>query len=75
MKLTFNDNEIVYSKGKIKALYPVLDAHEIEGQVLVLYDYMAFPRGEPSRNLFSYDLAGNQTWRAEDWLYPVSTDT
>ena len=35
-------------------------------KVFVLYDYMAFPRDMPARNLFAYDLRGKQLWRAED---------
>lgn len=66
MKLEIDGNEIVHSRGRIPAPYPVLEAYEIEDRVLALYDYMAFPRGTPSRNLFAYDLAGNQIWRAED---------
>lgn len=66
MTLTVCGDEIVYSKGRIRAPYPILEVREIEGKVLALYDYMAFPRGEPARNLFAYDLSGNSIWRAED---------
>jgi len=66
MKLEIDRNEIVHSQGRIAGLYPVTAASEIGGRVLVLYDYMAFPHGSPARNLFAYDLAGNQLWRAED---------
>ena len=66
MTLTVCGDEIVCSKGRIRALHPILDAREVEGRVLVLYDYMAFPRSEPARNLFAYDLSGNSIWRAED---------
>ena len=65
MTVTIRGDEIPYSKGRIKAPYPVFEAHEVAGRVLVSYDYMAFPRGEPSRNLFAYELDGNQLWRAE----------
>jgi hypothetical protein len=65
MKLTIENDSVVCSRGNIKGVHPVLDAREIGERVLVLYDYMAFPRGEPSRNLFAYDLDGNQLWRAE----------
>lgn len=66
MTLTISGDEIVCSGGRIKAPYPIFEAREIDGSVLVLYDYMAFPRGEPARNLFAYDLSGNPIWRAED---------
>jgi hypothetical protein len=66
MKLAIEGNSIVHSRGRIKVTYPIFEAREIGDHVLVLYDYMAFPRGEPSRNLFAYDPTGKQLWRAED---------
>jgi uncharacterized Fe-S cluster-containing radical SAM superfamily enzyme len=66
MKLSFESDVVVTSQGRIIAPYVVLDAREVEGRVFVLYDYMDFPRGEPSRNLFAYDQKGNELWRAED---------
>jgi hypothetical protein len=45
----------------------VLDAREIGDVVVVVYDYMAFPRGLPSRNLFAYSgITGAELWRAGD---------
>ena len=66
MKLTICGDEIIFSKGQIKAPYPIVEAHEIEVRVIVLYDYMAFPHDKPARNLFAYDLSGHRIWRAED---------
>lgn len=66
MKLAIEGNDIVHPNGNIKAAYPVLEAREIDGRIVVLYDYMAFPRNMPSRNLFAYDARGKQLWRAED---------
>jgi hypothetical protein len=69
MKLTIDGDVIITSQGRIKAPYPVIDAREIEGVALVLYNYMAFPLNKPARNLFAYDLSGNPMWRAEDIGY------
>jgi hypothetical protein len=66
MKLEFGDGWVKHSGGVLIASHPVLEAREIAGLVVVLYDYMAFPRGEPSRNLFAYNLDGTLHWRAED---------
>ena len=51
---------------RIKGAYPVLHAHLVGERVIVIYDWMAFPRGEPARNLFCYDKTGTLLWRAPD---------
>ncbi len=66
MKLEFGDGWVKHSGGLLPVAYPVLEARQIDGLVVVLYDYMAFPREGPSRNLFAYNPDGTQRWRAED---------
>jgi hypothetical protein len=67
MQLHVNSGQIQYSGGAVPALHPVLEAREIGPLVVVVYDYMAFPRGAPSRNLFAYSTkSGQLVWRAED---------
>ena len=67
MQLQIDSGQIQYSRGVIRAQHPVLEAREIGPYVVVVYDYMAFPRGEPSRNLFAYAAeSGHLAWRAED---------
>ncbi len=66
MLLEFGDGWVKHSGGLLTVAYPVLEAREIAGLVVVLYDYMAFPRGEPSRNLYAYSADGTLRWRAED---------
>ena len=51
---------------RCRAEYPVLAAHLVGERVIVVYDYMAFPKNEPARNLFCYDSAGTRLWRAQD---------
>jgi len=51
----------------LPARFLVLDAREIDETIFVVYDYMAFSRGEPSRNLFTYSRrTSEEIWRAED---------
>ena len=57
---------LVASWGRRRARWRVLDAVEAGGKVFVIYDYRAFPRGVPARNLFAYDPQGKQLWRAQD---------
>jgi len=64
MKLKVFDNKIEFVGGSFKTVYPVIEARDISGLILVIYDYMAFPKNEPARNLFAYDRAGVEIWRA-----------
>lgn len=66
MKLTVENDRIIFPGGLLEAQYPVLDARYIGEQVIVVYDYMEFPKSEPARNLFSYNAEGELLWRAED---------
>ena len=62
-----NPTKIHHSRGSIRAEYPVLEIREIGELVVVVYDYMAFPRGQPARNLFAYSTTSGQlAWRADD---------
>lgn len=67
MQISIESNKIVHSRGSIPVLFPVLDAREIGDTIVAVYDYMSFPRNEPSRNLFAYSShTGKELWRAED---------
>lgn len=66
MKLTFGGTGVVHSQGRIDVAHPVVDARKVGSRIFVLCDYMAFPEDEPARNLYAYDLDGEQLWQAED---------
>ena len=60
-----DSTQILSSRGAIAAEYPVLESREIDGFVVVIYDHMAFPQGDPARNLFAYSASSGQlAWRA-----------
>jgi hypothetical protein len=62
-----NSTDIPYRGGSLPAEYPVLESREIGGLIVVVYDYMAFPQGQPARNLFAYSASsGELVWRADD---------
>jgi hypothetical protein len=44
---------------------PVLDAHQIGDRVVVVFDYMSFPKDQQAKNLVAYDLDRNLLWLAE----------
>jgi hypothetical protein len=45
--------------------WPVLDWRKVGELYVVIFDYMAFPQGAPSRNLFAYSARGEEIWRTE----------
>ena len=66
MKLPFNKRRIEHSHGVFDGTHPIIEAAEIEGIIVVIYDYMAFPSDSPARNLFAYKRSGEELWRAQD---------
>ncbi|GAB7128246.1 hypothetical protein JCM19000A_27530 [Silvimonas sp. JCM 19000] len=54
MKLGFGNDWVKYKEELLKFVFPVSDAREIEGLIIVLHDYMSFLSDVPSRNLFAY---------------------
>jgi hypothetical protein len=46
--------------------FPVIDRAVMGEKVFVLYDYMAFGKEGPARNLFCYTKSGDCLWRAAD---------
>lgn len=66
MKIEFQGSQVNAPGGSIEVGYPVIDARQVGDMVVVLCDWMAFPKGGPARNLFAYGLTGEALWRAED---------
>ncbi len=66
MKLMVEHNKVIFPGGALEAEYPVLEASYIGERVVVVYDYMVFPKADPARNLFAYSSEGILLWRAED---------
>ncbi len=44
---------------------PVLDACQIGERVIVIFDYMSYPRPMQAKNLVAYDLQRNELWTGE----------
>lgn len=45
--------------------HPILDARQIDDRVVVIFDYMDFPRWRQAHNLMAFDLSGRELWTAE----------
>ena len=44
---------------------PILDAHRIGDRVIVIFDYMSFPKPQQARNLMAYDMTQKLLWVAD----------
>jgi hypothetical protein len=44
---------------------PILDAHRIGDRIVVVFNYMSFPRHAQARNLMAFDLQKRHLWTAE----------
>ncbi len=44
----------------------VLKAVTIQDRVLVIFDYMAFPKDRPAKNLVAYDRKKKEVWTAQN---------
>ena len=56
-----------------KTTKPVLEWRRIGDKILVIYDYMDFPKNAPARNLFAYTESGELLWQGEAFS-TLSTD-
>ena len=43
----------------------ILDACLVDGIVIVIFDYMSYPREKQARNMVAYDLQKRELWTAE----------
>ncbi len=50
--------------------HPILESRKIGDRILIIYDYMDYPRYKQAQNLMAYDLDGNVLWTAE---HPTNT--
>ena len=55
---------IEFDTGWRELPHPILDFRRIGNRILVIYDYMDFPRWRQAHNLVAYDVDGNELWTA-----------
>lgn len=53
-----------FDGGQIEGEYPVYDARQVGGMLIVLYRPESY-RGGQFRNLVAFDLSGEELWKAE----------
>ena len=45
--------------------HPILDARQLGDRIVVIFDYMDFPKWRQARNLRAFDRQGRELWIAE----------
>lgn len=89
MNISFSDKRLVIDSNEIEMAWPIIDAFEIGGKIIVLFDpdsylidseYKASRRkgAEAIRNLCAYSKVGKKLWCAEfpesaDYYYKISS--
>ena len=66
MKLRIHNNRVEWDGGGLDLPIRALDAVRLGERVLVIHDYMAYPRGKPAPNLVAYSPSGDRLWTAEN---------
>jgi len=65
IKLQVNNKRVLWEDGHLDLNLPVLEAIRLDERILVIYDYMAYRRGNAARNLVAYNTNGERLWAAE----------
>jgi hypothetical protein len=66
MKLRCAGKRVELEEGHLDLDLPVLDAIFVGDRVLVVHDYMVYPRRAPAPNLVAYSRTGQRIWTAEN---------
>ena len=51
---------------------PIIQAKEISEKVLIIFDYMTYPKGKPADNLVAFDKNEKELWKADQ---PINSAT
>jgi len=65
-RLNFKDNHIEVDQYQWDVRFNILDALLYDDYVLIILDYMSFPRGHAASNLEAYTLDGKKIWVADN---------
>jgi len=66
MRVRCTANKVKWEGGGFTVRVKPIEAIHLGGQIVVVHDYMAYPRGEAAPNLVTYSLTGEQIWVAEN---------
>lgn len=74
MKLLAKDKRVEWEGGHLDFPLRVLDAIRLDDRILVIHDYMAYPKEKPAPNLVAYTMTGERLWTAENLTASSATD-
>ncbi len=66
MMIKAEEKKIIVDGCEWNTKYTILDAIEFEDYVVVIFDYMEFPKHGVARNLFGFSREGKELWVAEN---------
>jgi len=66
MNIRFNENILNIGEKELVLDHAILDVLETEDGILVVYDYMEYPKNLPANNLVKIDVGGKELWKAEN---------
>lgn len=64
--VTYSENIIRIGARKIRLSKPIIDAKVIEDFILVIHDYMEYPKHGTAANLVCLDMDGQEKWLAKN---------
>jgi len=66
INISFSNNKVVIDGTDVPLQYEVMDAFELKGKVVVLFDPDSFiPKFGQFKNLIAIDFSGNLLWEAQ----------
>jgi len=74
MKLRVAGKRVEWDGGDLDLHLGVLEAIRLGERILVIHDFMAYPRHRPAPNLVAYTVSGDQLWTAENPTESSATD-
>ena len=74
MKLWTKAQRVEWEDGHLDLPVPVMQAIRLGDRILVIHDYMAYPKNKPAPNLVAYSKAGERLWVAENLTASSPTD-
>jgi hypothetical protein len=66
MNLSVEGSKVLVGSEWWQLEKPVLKAAAIQDKVLVIFDYMSFPKDMPAKNLVAYDKKRKEVWTAQN---------
>jgi len=63
--IAIQDRQLRIGDTVLDMPHPILDARQIGDRIVVIFDYMDYPKWRQAQNLEAFDLTGKKLWTAE----------